>query len=247
MLSIIIPVYNEEKYIRRTLTLLKALSLPHEIIISDDKSTDATASIAREYTDKVLIPEHKHPTIGANRNAGARTAVGEFLVFIDSSCSVENPDAFFSRALGHFSANPKLVGLTGKFAVDPDAETWGDRVAYFIFNTTNLIKNNYLHIGESPGKFQMVRRGAFDEVGGVSERLVTGEDADFFYRLSKIGRTMYDSKLVIYHSGRRAHAIGWPKLLYIWMVDRFWMTFFGTTQTKSWDRWWESKEGRKTH
>ena len=46
MISIIIPTYNEEKYIGFTLEKLKPLTLPHEIIVTDDKSLDATFSIA---------------------------------------------------------------------------------------------------------------------------------------------------------------------------------------------------------
>ena len=61
MISIIIPTYNEEKIIGKTLSELKAkLTLPHEIIVTDDKSKDRTAEIARAYADQVLVPEKKH-------------------------------------------------------------------------------------------------------------------------------------------------------------------------------------------
>jgi glycosyltransferase involved in cell wall biosynthesis len=239
MLSIIIPTYNEEKYIGETLAKLKPLTLSHEVIITDDKSLDGTAAIARQYTDKVLIPEIKHKTIGANRAAGVRASSGDFLVFMDSSCYVDDPDMFFAHALADFAANPRLVALTGRLRVDPRFETWKDRVMYFIFNTTHHIKNNILHVGEAAGKFQMIKREAFDKAGGINESLVTREDADLFVRLAKIGRTMYDPHLVIYHSGRRAHAIGWIRLLSIWMVNTVWVALFGTSKSKNWERWWE--------
>lgn len=239
MISIIIPTYNEEKYIGKTLANLSKLTLPHEIIITDDNSKDSTVSIARGFTDKVLVQNEKHPTIAANRNAGAKTALGDFFVFTDSSCIIENIDEFFIHALKDFSDNPRLVGLTGKLRVYPELEKWSDRVMYFIFNSVHHIKNNVLHSGESSGKFQMIRRTAFEQAKGYREDLVTREDGDMFARLSKIGLTMYDPKLVIYHSGRRAHALGWPKLLYIWMINGFWVAVFGTAKTKNWERWWE--------
>ena len=239
MISIIIPTYNEEKYLGKTLERLKSFTLPHELIITDDKSLDSTVAIAKQYTDKVLVPVAKHATIGANRNEGVKASKGDLLVFMDSSCYVENPDAFFAHALADFSTDPKLVGLTGKLSVYPELETWGDQLMYLIFNLTHHIKNNILHTGESSGKFQMIKREAFEKVNGIREDLVTGEDADLFYRLSKVGRTLYDGKLVIFHSGRRAHAVGWIKLLSIWMINRFWMTAFGTSKTKNWERWWE--------
>ena len=239
MISIIIPTYNEEKYIGFTLEKFKPLTLPHEIIVTDDKSLDNTVSIARQYTDKVLVPDIKHKTIGANRAVGVKASSGEFLVFIDSTCYVTDPNDFFTKALNDFSTNPNLVALTGKLRVTPELETWKDRVMYFLFNTTHHIKNNILHTGEAAGKFQMVRRDAFDKIGGIREDLVTREDADLFIRLSKVGRTMYDPHLMIFHSGRRAHAIGWIRLLSIWMINTLWVAVFKTSKSKNWERWWE--------
>jgi glycosyltransferase involved in cell wall biosynthesis len=239
MISIIIPTYNEEKYLGKTLENLKLLTLSHEIIISDDKSTDDTVILARKYTDKVLVPDSKHVTIGANRNAGIKIATGDMVVFMDSSCMVKNPDTFFSLALEHFKNNPKLVGLTGPLAIYPETERWSDRLMYIGFNATTRIKNNFLHMGEAPGKFQMVRKSALNQINGFREDLVTGEDADLFSRLSKIGRTLYDPRLTVYHSGRRAHALGWHRILTTWMIDRLWLTFVGRSKSKDWGRSWE--------
>ena len=105
---------------------------------------------------------------------------------------------------------------------------------YPVFNLVHLIKNNILHIGEASGKFQMIKKEAFLKVGGFREELITGEDGDMFYRLSRIGRTKYDGKLVVLHSGRRAHAIGWPKLLSIWMIERAKLFLFDKSKITEW-------------
>ena len=243
MISIIIPTYNEEEYIEKTLAQFSGVSIPHELIVTDDKSADNTVLIAKKYTQIVLVPDQKHPTIAANRNAGAKIAKGELLFFTDSSCLVQHIDFFFKHCAEEFERMPDLVGLTGKLNVYPETRTLGDRIMYFNFNTTHYIKNNILHTGEAPGKFQVVRRSAFEKIGGYREDLVTREDADLFNRLSKIGTTLYDSKIVILHSGRRAHAIGWPKLLYIWMINTLWLAVFGKSKAKNWERWWELKSG----
>ncbi len=239
MISIIIPTHNEEKYLRKTLDNLKLLTLQHEIIICDDKSTDGTVTLAREYTDIVLIPESKHPTIAANRNTGIKASKGEIIMFMDSSCVVKNPDVFFTKALEQFDKNAELIGLTGPLAIYPEIAKFSDTFVYIFFNATTRIKNNILHTGEAPGKFQMVRRDALMKINGFKEHLVTGEDADLFYRLSKIGLTLYDPTLVMYHSGRRAHALGWPKILTTWMIDRLWLSIFGHSHSTTWIRWWE--------
>ena len=241
MISIIIPTYNEEKAIGDTVKRLTAI--PYESIITDDKSTDNTVSVARTaaqgYPVIILANEKKHATIAANRNTGAKASHGDLLVFMDSDCVIENIEASLTRAANLFAADTgvgkkRLVALTGAIGVLPEYETWGDKIVYSIFNLVHRIKNNILHTGEAAGKFQMIRRDAFLQVNGYREDLVTREDGDMFNRLSKIGRTYYDSDIVIRHTGRRAHQLGWPKLLSIWMVETFWVMAFNKSRTKIW-------------
>ncbi len=234
MISIIIPCYNEEKYIGKTLAYLKKLTLPHEITITDDKSTDGTVEIVRKAGVQILTTETKFPTIAANRNNGAKHAKGDMLVFLDCDTHIENPDEFFSAALKEFSEKKKLVALTGALWVLPDYETTADRIVYFIFNIVHVIKNNILNTGEASGKFQMMRREAFEKVGGFREDLVTREDADMFQRLAKIGKTECDLGLEIYHTGRRSRALGWPKLLWIWMSESFKFAFIKKSSIEVW-------------
>ncbi|MFA6307206.1 MAG: glycosyltransferase [Patescibacteria group bacterium] len=235
MISIIIPTYNEEKAIRKTLDGLKSnLTIPHEIIVTDDKSTDDTVKIAKEYADIVLIPPAKHISIAANRNDGQRHSKGEMLVFMDSDSTIADPDDFFRHALARFESDQRLVALTGKIGVWPELETFGDKAVYAAFNLVHRIKNNLLHIGEASGKFQMIRRDAFEKVGGFNENLICREDGDMFQRLSKVGRTAYDPTLVILHTGRRGHKVGWPKLLSIWMFETFYVALTGRSKSKEW-------------
>ncbi len=235
LISIIIPTYQEEKIIGKTLSELKAkLTLPHEIIVTDDASTDKTVEMAKKYADLVLAPTTKHMSIAANRNEAASHAQADMFVFMDADSTIADPDTFFKTALAHFEAAPNLVALTGKIGVWPELETFGDRAVYSVFNTVHHIKNNKLHSGESSGKFQMMRRSAFEKVKGFREELITREDGDMFNRLAKIGRTMYCPELVILHQGRRAHKIGWPKLLSIWMFGTAWVAIFKKSKATEW-------------
>ena len=74
MLSVIVPAYNEELLIGRTLRALRAaggaLGQPFEVIVVDDASTDRTAAIAAEHGARVLSVHNRQ--IAATRNAGAR-------------------------------------------------------------------------------------------------------------------------------------------------------------------------------
>jgi len=86
--SIVIPVYNVEAYLRQCLDSVLGQTLRDvEIICVDDGSTDGSAEILREYAAKdgrVKVLLHEHTNAGAARNAGMDAATGEYLGFVDS-------------------------------------------------------------------------------------------------------------------------------------------------------------------
>ncbi|MDO8562144.1 MAG: glycosyltransferase [bacterium] len=234
ILSIIIPAREEEKAIGATISRLKAgLTLPHEIIVSDDGSRDRTVEIAKENGATVVFFEGTKHTPGHTRNRGAKAAQGEFLAFIDADVFIPEPDAFFRRALEHFK-DPQVIGVCGPQKALPEIETWGDKISFFIFNAGIRFQNNVLHRGEASGKFMLVRRSAFEKVNGFREYLVTREDGDFFYRLSKTGRTLFDPKLLVFHGARRAHKIGWLRLWSVWTAETIHVMLFNKSIHDDW-------------
>lgn len=237
MISIIIPVFDEEKSILDVIQQFKSITVPHEIIIADGGSTDGTVTLAKQYADIVTIyPKGIPQTIASNRNHGAAVAQGDFLVFLDATSRVQNVNSFFERALAHFSSNKKLVALTCGIYVDPSVATLMDRIVFSVMTFNLIVLNNLLHLGIAQGKFQMIRRKAFEQLGGFREDLAATEDQDMFARLSKIGRTMIDPSITVYHDGRRAHALGWLKLLFIWWRDGFSYLFRGKIVSKKWQQ-----------
>ena len=87
--SVIIPAYNAEKYIKNSLdSVVNQVYKNLEIIIVDDASTDNTKKIIKEYADKDdrIIPfyQSKNKGVSAARNVGLKVASGEYIVFVDS-------------------------------------------------------------------------------------------------------------------------------------------------------------------
>jgi glycosyltransferase involved in cell wall biosynthesis len=86
VISFVVPAYDEERLIGRTLDSLRAageaLGEPFEIVVADDDSSDATPRIAAERGARVVPLKRRQ--IAAARNAGAAAARGEFLVFVDA-------------------------------------------------------------------------------------------------------------------------------------------------------------------
>ncbi|MES2216079.1 MAG: glycosyltransferase [Patescibacteria group bacterium] len=237
MISIIFPTLNEESVIADTIQRIKSkMTLPHEVIISDGQSKDHTVEIARMYADKVV--EYTGTTrqnIAMGRNAGAAVATGEFLVFMDADCTIEDPDKFFAEAVNNFEKHPKLVALCAWLKVLPDLETWADKIVFDVQNVFCIMVNDIFRKGISPGgEFQMMRAETFRKLGGYNEKLIASEDVELFRRLTKLGKIRLDPKLVVMHSGRRAHKIGWPHLLSLWFLNTVWMSFAGKSFTKEW-------------
>lgn len=236
MISIIFPTLNEEAFLDETLRGLNSmLTLPHEIIISDGKSTDKTVEIARRLNAKVVeYTGEARQTIAMGRNAGAAAATGDFYVFMDADCHLFNPDRFFKIALEYFDKHPESVALTVSIRVYPESETIADMVVFIIFNSYLQLMNNVFNLGIAAGEFQMIRADAFKKIGGYNDKLVASEDVDLFFRLSHIGHIGFLHKLKVFHSGRRAHKVGWPKLISIWIGNTLSMWTRGRAMSKEW-------------
>jgi glycosyltransferase involved in cell wall biosynthesis len=235
--SFIIPTLQEESVLGKLLLNLKTIStLDYEIIVSDGGSKDKTLEIAGKFSAKIVENmSGQRQTIAIGRNAGAKIASGDFLVFLDADVYIPEPDKFFQRALRDFEGNDNLLALSGWVRVFPELETWADFLGYVIISDwVFYLQNNLFRIGSTCGEFQMIKAEVFNKLGGYKEHLTVAEDKDLFYRISKVGRTKTDPKLLLYHTGRRPHKIGWPKLLWEWTANSFHAAVFDKSHSKEW-------------
>ncbi len=95
VITIIIPVYNTEKYLRKCLDSLLAQTYTNiEIVLVDDGSTDSSGKICDEYAEKyshIKVIHKKNGGLSSARKAGAENAIGEFITIVDSDDWIE-PD-----------------------------------------------------------------------------------------------------------------------------------------------------------
>ncbi|TDO10051.1 glycosyl transferase family 2 [Mycobacterium sp. BK086] len=235
MISFVVPTLNEQHTVAKTLECLAAYSGDHEIIVSDDNSTDGTVEICERYaTTVVRYDEPEKRTIAQVRNRGAAAARGDYLVFVDADVLIPDIDEFFRSSHARFQSDNRLVALTGQYRVVPESATAADRFVFTMLGLQFLLQNNILRVGAASGKFQMVAAEAFTEVGGFNENLVASEDMDLFRRLSRVGRTYFARDLTVFHSGRRAKAIGWRKLLWQWSSNSISVFFLNRSVSTEW-------------
>ncbi len=235
MISFIIPTRNEEKVIEKTIQGLQEYKGAAEIIVSDGKSTDKTCDIARSLGAKVVLaPEKGKQNIAIGRNAGAKAATGDFFVFLDADMHIPDINSFFAKALGIFETRERVTALTASIYVYPDQATRSDKFMFSFINHMHYFLNNALGMGASPGEFQMIKAEAFRKAGGYDETLIASEDQELFRRLAKADATYFASDLSVYHSGRRAHIIGWSRLIWTWIMNGLFVLVLKRSFSKEW-------------
>jgi glycosyltransferase involved in cell wall biosynthesis len=174
---------------------LAALDEEHEIIVVDDASSDATASIARQQDAQVLRVEHRQ--IAATRNAGARQARGDILFFVDADTLANAPA--IQSALRSVRAGAPGGGCVPRF--EGWLPWWWRLVEPFIEPAVRLAR--FL----PSGTFLFCTRSAFETAGGFNENYYAAEEVVFVAALKRQGRFAILAETVV-TSGRkfRAHS-----------------------------------------
>ena len=116
-ISIIIPVYNVENYVSETLDSVKnQTSLPDEVIVINDGSTDNSFNIIKNYSDLKCFKvfETKNQGLGLTRNYGISLAKSDYIYFLDSDDIIENNFIYEMRKLINQYKNPDIILFSGK-------------------------------------------------------------------------------------------------------------------------------------
>jgi mycofactocin glycosyltransferase len=184
--SVVIPVRDRAEELRKCLESLRRLDYPQdalEIIVVDDGSLDDSALVAKEFGARVVASGGSGRGPAAARNCGVSAATGDILAFIDSDCTA-SPQWLTELLPGFAEADVAAIGgwvdgMNSRRALDRyetvmSSLNMGSRERYgkegndtFYLPTCNLL----------------VRRKAFDIVGGFREDLHVGEDVDLTWRL----------------------------------------------------------------
>lgn len=202
-LSVIVPVYNMEKYVGKCLsTILSFNDASIEIIVVDDGSTDGTNAVLMSFSDKrlkVLATQRGGPS--AARNAGFKCSRGRFILFFDADDIpvVENWHAVLAAFAAHpdaaliYGAERIFEGAADDFQRTPPKETYphSDAVVPLIF------KRNFMPMGSV-----FVRREVIEAAGLWNESLRHGEDWELWCRLACLGQFIHCPVLV---TGWRRH------------------------------------------
>ncbi|MEW6723061.1 MAG: glycosyltransferase [Candidatus Micrarchaeota archaeon] len=204
-ISIVIPTLNEANYVDVTLFHARRLN-PYEIIVADSHSEDGTVKIARKYGAKVVYA--KRGTASYGRNAGAKAAKGDVILFLDAD-SIVFPNLL--EVLKKDFSNEKVVGWT--CLIHGFTPSWRQISIYNLSNDICEFLTNHLKTPHSPGVVIAVRRKAFESAGGFDERLRVMEDHDFTMRVGRLGHFKFSKETCVYTSTRRISKFGAPDFI----------------------------------
>jgi glycosyltransferase involved in cell wall biosynthesis len=179
--SVIIPTYNRSSFIQEAVDSVLAQSYrDFELIIVDDGSTDETSKILSRYKDQVSIIMTEHSGPSAARNAGIKTAQGEFIAFLDSD-DLWLPEKL-KLQMNFFHNNPDIF-------VCQTEETWirnGVRVNPRKIHKkySGLIFEHCLPLCIVSPSAVMIHKTVFNKVGLFDESMPACEDYDLWLRIS---------------------------------------------------------------
>jgi len=191
-LSIVIPAYNEEEVLPRTLERIQAAvgaqRLPQsewEIIVCDNNSDDRTAELASGLGARVVTEPHNQ--IARARNTGAAAASGKWLLFIDADTW---PDEALMQDVLAIIGEDRLIGCGSTIKIEGGT----------LFNRLRMERINpvFRILNMSGGAFLLCRKDAFDAIGGFSENLYALEEVDLQFRLKKYGRSLHKGFKVLH-------------------------------------------------
>lgn len=191
-ISVIIPVYNKEDYIRRCLDSVTASDFDGlEIICTDDGSTDSSLVILNEYKAKdprvkVIALEHKNAA--AARNAGLDAAEGEYVHFLDADDYLIGTDVYerLYRTAAAYSADiceclyTNIDAATGGIHSEPGyflRKGTGPYLPTMNTDAESLIRGHVIPWNK------LIRRAFLLETGIRFEEMSCAEDRPFYYEL----------------------------------------------------------------
>ena len=184
LVSVIIPAYNQARYLPLTLKCVEAQTYSDwEIVLVNDGSTDNTATVALAFGDSRLnYIVQNNQGLSAARNTGVRAARGEYLAFLDADDEWES--RFLERCVTVATADPAKAGVyTRNKYIDQDGCVLPDIGGKVV--APSQFRRRLLEGGFFPPNASLVKTSIVRQVGLFDTQLTSVEDWDLWLRISE--------------------------------------------------------------
>ena len=175
LISVIIPVYNGERYLPEAVASIRAQNYaPLEIIVVNDGSTDGTATLVQSLGADIRYFYQPNAGPSAARNRGLAMAKGDLITFLDADDLWVRDK--IERQVAYLSAHPEIdivQGLSQLFRV--------------VIQDKAIMRELMDRVWSPKLDSALFRRKVFDRVGLFDTQMRRAEDCDWFYRAREIG------------------------------------------------------------
>lgn len=198
-ISIVIPAFNEEKYISHCLKALRNQTYPqdkYEIIVSDNNSSDNTVKIARKFNTRIVHAKKQGNTYALEK--GCASAKGDIIACTDADSVADH--TWVEELAGIFT-DKQIVAVTGAATTDFDSP--------IVRRLTTSLYSVFIRVSFALGipnlsGFNMAfRQKAYKQIGGVNVHIQMSPDVDLGRRFKKIGKVVYKPNIHVITSSRR--------------------------------------------
>ncbi|MEK7635370.1 MAG: glycosyltransferase [Patescibacteria group bacterium] len=229
-ISLVMPAYNEEKYIKESLESVSKYGQDiFEIIVINNGSTDQTFEVAQKFPN-VRVVNEPQKGLPLARNRGLQEASGDVVAFVDADTRISKK--WVSEIKKEFQGNPNLVSLSGPYryydaTLIQKILTW---VYWNFLAYPSYLLTGYLGIlGNLAAK-----KEALQKIGGFDKNIkFYGDDTDITKRLHKIGKVKFSSNFFVYSSARRFKGEGLLKTGYRYGINFLSIVFLNKPWTST--------------
>jgi glycosyltransferase involved in cell wall biosynthesis len=220
LLTVMMPVRNEERYIEQTLKQIHAQTYPHdrmEVLVTDGLSTDATADIVRHFAAThadlaVRLIHNPKRLSSAGRNLAVQNGRGDYFLLIDGHVHIPSRDLLHDMVLLALKHGARVLGRPQPLS-PPDISFFQSMVALarhspLAHSQESFIYSEYEGWTSPISIGVMYRRDVFEEIGRFDEGFDAAEDLEFNYRIERRGIQCFTSPRFAVHYYPRDSFIG---------------------------------------
>lgn len=209
-ISVIIPVYNGDGYVRKAIDSVLAQTYPaHQIIAIDDGSVDSSAKVLKSYGDKIVYKRIANSGISEARNTGLALVTGDYVAFLDQD------DYWFKNKLALQAKAAMKHPKVGVICSDYITRRSSDMPLYRHFPHLGIYKEMKFdrvignafellikeHFVGTPST-AMVKKSVIDKVGRFDPRYLYTQDYDYFLRCAHEADFLLQSDTLVF---KKAH------------------------------------------
>lgn len=196
--SVIIPLYNKEKFIEATLrSVLEQSFVNFEILIVNDGSTDSSTEIIKKFNDpRIRYFSKENEGVSSARNYGIEKVKGEFIAFLDAD-DYWYP-GFLEKMFNNIKKHPEQKVFSAAIEIETSKSIFPAQ--YSIAKTSDCEIVNYFS-GSSKETVictscAVFNKSIFEEIGNFDTQIKSGQDTDLWIRIGLVHPVVFSWKIL---------------------------------------------------